>query len=263
MQVEGALDKAKIKGSFAHAAHSYDAVAALQRRVGQGLFTQIAAQNLTGTVLDVGCGTGFLSGQLATLATIEQIIALDIALPMLQTTRQKLSGQKLNLLCADAEFLPLASQSVNHIVSNLALQWCENLIAVFSNFKRVLKPDGQLLFTTFGEQTLQELKAAWAKVDGFSHVNDFYNAAEMRYFLQAAGFEDIQISETNDVSEYESVLALMRELKAIGAHNVTQRRRKTMTGKIKMQAMMREYEVLRINGLIPATFQIITVTARV
>ncbi len=261
MQVESILDKAKIKDSFAHAAHSYDMVAALQRRVGQGLFTRIAAQNLTGTVLDVGCGTGFLTGALITQTAIEQIIALDIALPMLQTTRQKLSGQKLNLLCADAEYLPLNANTVHHIVSNLALQWCENLSAVFSEFKRVLKPDGQLLFTTFGEQTLQELKKAWVKVDGFSHVNDFYNAAQMQYFLQAAGFKDIQISETNDVSEYESVLALMRELKAIGAHNVTQGRRKSMTGKMKMQAMICEYEALRTNGLLPATFEIVTVIA--
>jgi malonyl-CoA O-methyltransferase len=81
--------------------------------------------------------------------------------------------------------------------------------------------------------------------------------------LQIAGFKGIQISETRYVSEYESVLALMRELKAIGAHNVTQGRRKTMTGKTKMQAMMRDYEILRTDGLIPATFQITTVTARV
>jgi malonyl-CoA O-methyltransferase len=198
------------------------------------------------------------------LAKIEQVIGLDIALPMLQTTRQKVESQNLLLLCADAERLPLAEHAVNHIVSNLALQWCEDLTAVFSDFKRVLKPDGQLLFSTFGDLTLEELKQCWAKVDDYSHVNHFYSASKIAFFLQKAGFKDIEISEEIYLSRYVSVLALMQELKAIGAHNVAKSRRKTMTGKTKMLAMIAEYEKLRlVGGEIPATFEIITVTARV
>lgn len=263
MPFAGQLDKSKVKGSFAQAATTYDAVATLQRRVGQGLIAQISVQNLQGTVLDIGCGTGFVTRELSGFSEITQTIALDIALPMLQTTREKVKAEKLALVCADAEHLPFAAQSLNHIVSNLALQWCENLTDVFRDFRRVLKPDGQLFFTTFGSQTLQELKASWAKVDDYSHVNVFYTAAQIQQALQQAGFKQIQISEKVYLSEYESVLALMRELKAIGAHNVTAGRRKAMTGKHKMQAMMAEYETLRKQGLIPATFEIISVTARV
>lgn len=257
------LDKLKVKGSFAQAANTYDAVADLQRKVGQDLVAQIMAHDLAGIVLDVGCGTGFLTGELVALANIEYVIGLDIALPMLQTTQQKVSAQKLSLLCADAEKLPLAELAVNHIVSNLALQWCEDLTSVFADFKRVLKPEGRLLFSTFGQHTLQELKAAWAKVDSYSHVNHFYNDVEISDFLQSAGFKQVEIKSKNYLSQYESVFALMHELKAIGAHNVTSGRRKTMTGKTKMRAMIAEYENLRSDGLIPATFEIITVTAKV
>ena len=263
MLCDGQLDKVKVKGSFAQAANTYDAVADLQRRVGQALFTQVIDRGLTGMVLDVGCGTGFITRELMALSEIEKVIALDIAVPMLQATRQKVNSQKLSLVCADAEYLPLSEQAVHHIVSNLALQWCEDLSSVFSDFKRVLKPNGQLLFSTFGSQTLQELKAAWAKVDDYSHVNSFYTAAQITQALQQAGFNQIQVNEKIYLSQYESAMALMRELKAIGAHNVTSARRKTMTGKKKMQTMIAEYELLRSNGLIPATFEIITVMARV
>lgn len=263
MLSEEFLDKVKVKNSFAQAAQRYDAVADLQRRVGQSLFAQILTHKVAGTVLDVGCGTGFLSSQLVALDYIEHIIALDIALSMLQMTRQKLDKQKLRLLCADAEQLPLAEQTVNHIVSNLALQWCENLPRVFSDFKRVLKTDGQLLFSTFGHQTLQELKSSWAKVDDYRHVNHFYSASKIAFLLQKSGFKHVEISEQIYFSRYNSVVDLMRELKAMGAHNVMQGRRKTMTGKTKMQAMIAEYELLRIEKQIPATFEIITITARV
>lgn len=262
MQFSGQLDKTKIRGSFAQAATTYDAAADLQKRVGQSLLTQILARNLSGVVLDVGCGTGFLINGLAELADCEQIIGLDIALPMLQKTRQKITADKLGLLCADAEFLPLSAQTVDCIVSNLALQWCENLEGVFADFKRVLKPDGQLSFSTFGGQTLQELKNAWATVDTYSHVNHFYNVDEISNFLQQAGFQQIRIESHCYLPHYPSVFALMRELKAIGAHNITRGRRKTITGKATLYAMISEYEGLRSEGLIPATFEIITVTAR-
>ena len=256
------LDKIWVKSSFSQAANTYDAVADLQRRVGRDLLTQIISHDLIGTVLDVGCGTGFLTGELVKLANIEHVIGLDIALPMLRTTQQKVGIKNLSLLCADAERLPLAEQAVDHIVSNLALQWCEDLSGVFADFKRVLKPGGELLFSTFGTQTLQELKAAWAKVDNYSHVNDFYSEIEVAEFLQQAGFKQINVESKVYRSQYESVFDLMHQLKAIGAHNVSSRRRKTMTGKAKLQSMVNEYEVLRNDGLIPATFNIITVTAR-
>jgi len=263
MLFERQLEKVKIKHAFAQAATTYDSAADLQRKVGLNLLGQIISDDLTGVLLDVGCGTGFLSQKLVALSQIEQVIGLDIALPMLHITRHKMDGQKLLLVCADAEFLPFADHTINHIVSNLALQWCENLTAVFSDFKRVLQPQGQLLFSTFGEKTLQELKAAWAKVDDCSHVNHFYHADEIGFFLQQTGFQAIEIETKIYLSQYESVMALMHELKALGAHHVIKGGRKTITGKTKMQAMINEYETGHENGLIPATFEIITIKARV
>ena len=263
MLAECILDKQSIRNSFANASKSYDAMAALQRTVGKDLLKTERADSLTGTIVDIGCGTGFLTAELVKLSGFQQLIALDLALPMVQTTRTKLAhAENLLYLCADAENLPLQTNSVDSIFSNVALQWCQNLEIVFDDMKRVLKADGRLLFSTFGSETLQELKKAWAKVDDYRHVNEFYSTVEIEYFLQKSGYKNIQISKKTYIQRYDSVISLMRELKGIGAHNVNAGRNHSMTGKNKMQAMIKHYETLRMNHLIPATFEIITVFAQ-
>ena len=254
------LDKAKIKQSFAAASGTYDGVAELQRTVGNALLSIIDSGSFAGTLLDLGCGTGFLTSGL--LAQSTPVIALDIALPMVQVTRTKLAGAPdVGYVCADAEQLPLAGQSVDHVFSNLVLQWCVNLDTVFTDIKRVLKPGGQLVFSIFGPQTLQELKAAWAEVDDYSHVNDFYSEQQLMRFLRQAGYAEITVEIKQYVPTYDSVWALMKELKHIGAHNVMAGRNKQITTKNQMQRMIAAYERHRIGDQVPATFEVIMVKA--
>lgn len=261
-----ALDKSKIRHSFGAASSSYDGAAGLQRTIGKELLRTINGANPTGTLLDLGCGTGFLTGELLALLRCEQIVALDIALPMLHATRNKLRScekhENVQYLCADAEQLPLADQVVDGMFSNLALQWCRSPEAVFADIKRVLKADGQLIFSTFGPQTLKELKAAWSEVDSYHHVNEFYSVKQLEYFLQQAGFRDFQVESKLYSSSYDSVLALMKELKHMGAHNVSTGRNKHITTKTQMQYMIAAYEKYRTGSLIPATFEVIMVVAK-
>ena len=257
------LDKAKIKHSFATASITYDDAAALQRNVGKALLDTIDHKTLNGVLLDLGCGTGFISAELLeTESQQHTVIAMDIALPMVQVTRRKLAAwDNIMYLCADAEQLPLAEQVIDGVFSNLTLQWCVNLDAVFTDIKRVLKPTGHLIFSTFGPQTLQELKAAWAECDTYNHVNNFYSQEQLIYFLQRAGFFEIVVETKLYISRYNSVLALMKELKHQGAHYVIAGRNKNITGKTLLQSMIAAYERHRIDNLIPATFEVIMVSA--
>lgn len=258
------LDKDRIKRSFAAASETYDSVAGLQRTVGKELLHSIDALNLTGTLLDLGCGTGFLTSELLAYSGHETTIALDIALPMLQTTRRKLTGQgNIFYVCADAEQLPIAGQSVDSVFSNLALQWCSNLEGVLIGIKQSLKPGGGLVFSTFGPQTLNELKSAWATVDYYNHVNEFYSEAQLKQFLLQLGFKNNHVKSKLYTSRYDSVWTLMQELKYLGAQHVIAGRNKRITTKAAMQQMISAYEKYRVSGLIPATFEVIMVTAKV
>jgi malonyl-CoA O-methyltransferase len=260
------LDKTKVRRSFAAASSTYDNAAALQRTVGRKLLRAIASENPHGTLVDLGCGTGFLTGELLRLAATARplrVIALDIALPMLQRTRGKLENpDTVRYLCADAESLPLAERSIDGLFSNLALQWCGNPDAVFTGIQRALKPDSPLIFSIFGPKTLWELKGAWAEADDYSHVNEFHSEEQLRRFLRRAGFGEIRTESALHVSRYDSVFELMHELKQLGAHNVMTGRNKHLTTKTNLQRMIAAYERHGTAGRIPATFEIILVSAK-
>lgn len=259
------IDRQKVRQSFSLASQTYDAAAQLQRTVGDRLINSLDTSNPTpGYVLDLGCGTGYLANQLKSKLAFNHLIALDIAFPMLVSCRKNcLQFNNFSAVCADAANLPFHSQSIDLITANLALQWLSDLHAGLAEIKRLLKPSGQLLFSTFGPHTLQELKSAWAKVDHFSHVNDFLTLEEIRAFLLNCGFKNIALSAQNHVIQYDSVLALMRELKDLGAHNVTQGRNKQITSRAKLNAMIKAYEFdNRGPAGIIATYEVILVSAQ-
>jgi malonyl-CoA O-methyltransferase len=260
-----ALDKAKVKQAFSAASVTYDAFAELQRDVGSLLLSAFGFSPSGDLWLDLGCGTGFLTNELlSSLPGTDSpaIVALDIAWPMLKTARCKSSKHKVYYVCADAERLPILDASVDQVFSNLALQWSRNPDVLFADIKRIVKADGKLLFSTFGPQTLQELSSAWAEVDDYCHVNEFYSEEQLKLHLQQAGFRDIRILTKTYRPCYESVIDLMRQLKSIGAHNVTAGRNKKMTTKTQLQTMMTAYEKYRLDAGIPATFAAILVSAK-
>lgn len=254
-------DKSGIRRAFAAAAASYDGVAALQRRVGEQLLSKHLSASLKGTIVDIGCGTGFLTERLAQCAGYRQLLALDLALPMLKMARMKLAARHaVQYLSADAECLPLRDQCADWLFSNLALQWSRDLPALSSELQRVLKPEGRLVFSTFGPQTLQELKAAWAHADAYTHVNAFHGQEELHTALHQAGFTRVRICAQTAVNRYASPLALMRELKNLGAHHIAGGRNPGITTQKQLQKMLAAYEELRSQEGLPATFEIFYVT---
>lgn len=255
--------KRRIRQSFASASVTYDCVAKLQATAGLTLLQSVSKVNKSDVVLDLGCGTGFLSQSLKAngVSVPGHIIALDIAMPMLTLARKKLGDSHAKYVCADAEHLPFVNHSVDLVVSNFALQWCENLAGALGEVKRILKPGGHFIFTIFGENTLCELKTAWRSVDDYEHVNSFVDGQRLTKLLVDSGFTITKLTNENYMSVYQSVWDLMAELKQLGAQTVVNGRRPHLTPKSKMQQMIQAYQKQEEDGLVPATFEVISVVA--
>ncbi|HEY5994306.1 MAG TPA: malonyl-ACP O-methyltransferase BioC [Gallionellaceae bacterium] len=259
------IDKREVRRAFSRAATQYDAAAVLQREVCMRMLEKLDYIKLQpASILDVGSGTGWGARQLGTRYKHAEIIALDIALGMLQASRgtsgwwhKLFSGSKQRFLCADAEALPLAAQSVDMVWSNLALQWCNDLPATFSGLQRVLKTGGLLMFSTFGPDTLNELRVAFGGVDGHSHINRFADMHDVGDMLVAAGFADPVMEMERITLTYSDVKAVMQDLRSIGAHNATAGRAQGMMGRAKWARVVSNYETLRRDGKLPATFEVI------
>lgn len=253
------VDKFSMADSFSRAAREYDDWAVLQRRISNALFTRLSGDiREIDWLLDLGSGTGYCLDRLKTLGS--HVLALDIALPMLYTSRQR-CPVNTSYVCADAERLPLCSTSVDLVYSNLAIQWCEDLDSLFSEIARVLMPGGRLHFSSFGPATLKELRAAWAVVDGTAHVNSFLPGSEVRSALLRQGFSGIEFDSELIQVEYDSVMDLMRELKGIGAHNVARNRLRGLTGKQRFSRMLSAYQTGSERGTCLATYEVYYISA--
>lgn len=259
------IDKRQVRRAFSRAALDYDAAAVLQREVCVRMLEKLDCIKLQpARVLDVGSGTGWGTRQLGERYPKAEVTALDIAIGMLQAARgtsswwKKLfAGRRENYLCADVEALPIASGSVDMVWSNLALQWCNDLPATFVELQRVIKVDGLLMFSTFGVDTLQELRTAFHGVDGYSHLNRFADMHDIGDMLVNAGFADPVMEMERITLTYDDVRAVMQDLKSIGAHNATAGRAPGMMGKAAWRRVTENYEKLRRDGKLPATFEII------
>lgn len=255
------IDKKHLAQSFSRAANTYDSVAGLQRKVGDVLLKKLTPNQTADVVLDLGCGTGYFTSQLQTAFPHAIVVGVDIAEGMLKFAREHHPSQS-TWLCSDAETLPFADQSVDVIYSNFALQWCANLPKLFSELRRVLKPDGELIFTTLGPDTLHELKSAWQQIDGLVHVNQFHERNQLLAYLQQQGFSEPEFEHTPEIMEFEHLLDLTRSLKALGAQNINRGRATGLTGRKTIQAFKQAYENFRRNNLLPATYDVFYVKVK-
>ncbi len=255
------IDKARVRASFNRAATTYDAAAVLQKQVCEEMLSRLDLIKISPkTILDAGCGTGGGSFSLQKKFKTSQVFSLDLALGMLKKTEmQRPFLQKIfnknTLICADIENLPIANTSMSLLWSNLAIQWCNDLDAAFNEAARVLQPNGLFIFSTFGPDTLKELRAATS--NGNTHVSRFIDMHDIGDALTRAGFSAPVLDVEHYTLTYDNVKSVMLDLKSIGAHNATSGRARGLAGKGFLQNLATQYEQFRTNGKLPATFEVI------
>ena len=260
--------KQAVRRSFAAASGTYDQHAFLQREIGDRLFERLDyVKVVPQRIVDIGSGTGYATEKLLARYPDAGVVALDIAPGMLTAARGKSGGPSMfkrllgsrdrrAFVCGDAEAMPLADECVDLAISNLAMQWTDPE-RVAREVMRTLKPEGLFMFTTFGPDTLKELRAAFRATDDRPHVNNFVDMHDIGDILVHAGFSDPVMDQEVVTLTYTDLKPLLRELKGIGAHNVLPGRAAGLTGKGAWQRMEAAYEQFRREGRLPATYEVV------
>ena len=224
---------------------------------------------------NIGSHHGVLTERLLALPTIGSMIETDAVGPVPSSSggrgnpRNAPNAKMRTRIIADEEALPFAPASLDLVVSGLVLHHVNDLPGALIQIRRALKPDGLLMAALLGGETLKELREAWLiaedEVTGGAspRVAPFADVRDLGGLLQRAGFA-LPVADTDIVRvTYASPLDLMREIKAFGASNVlTARRRVPVTRKLLFRAAEIYAERFALaDGRIPATFEIITLTA--
>ena len=253
------LDRARLRASFERASRGYEAAAGLQAQIATELLERLELFRFAPqVVLDLGSGTGRVTGELKRRYPRACVIALDLAPGMLREARRhRRPWRRFERVCGDALRLPLADGSVDLIFSNLLLQWCEPLAVALAEVRRVLRPGGFFALSTLGPDTLHELRSAWAQADGYNHVNRFADMPEVGDALMRAGLMEPVLDVDRIELGYPDVLSLMHDLKAIGAHNVTAGRPRALAGRSRLARVQQAYESFRRDQRLPATYEVI------
>ncbi|MGL4397402.1 MAG: methyltransferase domain-containing protein [Hyphomicrobium sp.] len=209
----------------------------------------------------VGAHPGIVAEKLARLYPDAMIIECDSG-PSL------LAGRAHASVVCDEEALPFADQSLDLIVSPLALQHVNDVPGVLAQMRRSLKPDGLLLASLLGGETLKELRASWLEAEadvtgGASpRVAPFADVRALGALLQRAGFALPVVDSDTVIARYASPLAVIRDVRGMGASNVlNDRRRVPVTKGLLMRALDIYGERTQgSDGRVPATFEIVTLT---
>lgn len=252
------LDTRTVRRAFDRAAPGYDGASELQRAVADELLDRLAGVKIEpGRVVDLGCGTGHATRALHRMYRGADVIGVDFAPAMARRAAGGWRPGRRRLgVCADIRQLPFADASVDVLFSNLTLQWIDDLRGLFAELRRVLRRDGVLMFSTFGPDTLVELRHAWGAVDDRVHVNTFLDMHDIGDAVLAAGFRDPVMDVERERRRYADLRALMRAIKAIGATNAARGRPQGLTTRSRLAAVEAAYPDIDADGRVGATWEI-------
>jgi len=240
-----------VRSTFNKASKSYNDVAFLQKEIANRLLQKLNPLKLIPeSILDLGSGTGIFTNLVSSKYSNAKTISLDFALNSITLSNADFK------VCANANHLPFKTSSIDFVCSNLMLQWIQDPSLVFKEVNRVLKPDSLFFFSSFGPDTLNELKSSWAVVDSGNHVNNFIDMHDLGDQLTGCGFQSPIMEMEKITLTYSEVEDLMLDLKSLGANKVFSQS-KGLVGKNKFINMKNMYESYRTDGKIPATYEVI------
>ena len=254
------IELSKLKLAFDKIAKTYEESAYLQKEVAERLLERLDLMNIKPQhVLDAGCGTGYCTRALKKKYKKASIKGVDFSTGMVkQATSENGLFNKIDYQCADINHLPYPNNYFDLVFSNLTMQWVMDPKRALLELNRVLKPGGILIFSSLGIETLTELRQSWIKVDSNIHLNHFYDMQQLGDQVFASNFENTVMDRDIITMTYQSMVGLMKDLKAVAATNLNSQRAKGLFGKSRFKLLQNEYDKFRWeDGQLPATFEVI------
>ena len=254
------VSRDQVRISFAKAATSYNDAAVVQKEILIRLLDKLKAlqQDQVDVLLDVGSGTGLASELLREHYGNNSYYAIDFALPMLAWAKNENKVNYQYAVCGEVESLPFQDNSLDIIFSASTLQWCNDVGAAFQESCRVLKDQGLLLFSSFGPDTLKELRYCFAQVDNHPHVSSFIDMQSLGDGLLASGFESPVMESEIITVEYSDPMHLLKDLQDTGATNHLEQRARGLMTRKRLNEVVQEYKKLVLpNGKYPASYEVL------
>ena len=214
------LNNFKIQNNFNKSAQHYDLYTQLHRDIADKVCSRLMREEMPTAILDVGCGTGYLTRKLKDLMPQVEIVGLDFAQGMLEVARLK--REDIFWVLGDCKKIGLTDQSFDWVVSNLAYQWSDDLTEAFSEARRVLNSKGIFACTLFGYKTCQELFQSLNEAKGHDlNFSRLPQESSVRELLAKCDFKNVDIHTQVMKMEFKDIYALLNWLKSIGANNIS------------------------------------------
>jgi len=255
------IDKEYKRKVFNRHAKTYDNYSSLQNKISDNLFKKLDLIEVRPSlILDLGCGTGRNGGILKKKYKNIRLINYDFSINMLQEAKKKqhkVFSTKSEFICGDIEELSFSENTFDIIWSTSSLQWCNNLSDIFKKAKSLLKPGGLFIFSTFGPNTLFELKNVTKKISNYQKTNNFLDILSINDKLIEEGFSDPVIDSEEFCLTYKNINKLFLDLRKIGATSGFKSKKIGLSGKSYLKLILDGYKEYSYDGIYPATYEVV------
>jgi malonyl-CoA O-methyltransferase len=239
----------------------------MQRLMARGLMARVKeALPRARRILEVGCGTGYLTSLLPRAYPDAELVALDLDAALVAQARRRLGpDSRVSWLVADGE--SFSRGCFDLIVSNATFQWFTHPRETLQAYFQALSPAGCLAFSTLGPQTFGELDVSLSQAAAAMNLESvpmiaargFLNNRGWDELLSLAGFSQVRLTGQMLQAHFPTVPEFLQALKAMGATNPWPR---AFSPRL-FAALIQAYEArFRQNGSIPVTYEVLWAVAR-
>ena len=255
------IDKEYKRKVFDRHAATYDQYSSLQNKISDNLFKKLDLIEVKpNLILDLGCGTGRNGKIMKEKYQNIKLINYDFSVNMLQEAKKnqyKILDNKSDFVCGDIEELSFSENTFDVIWSTSSLQWCNNVSDIFKKAKVILKPGGLFIFSTFGPNTLFELRNITKKISNYQKTNNFLDAFSIKEKLNNEGFIGPVVDSEEFCLTYKDINKLFLDLRKIGATSGFKDRKIGLSGRSFLKLISDGYKKYSYDGIFPATYEVV------